>query len=412
MAEIVINDIDPIVFYTAAGGETEHTFPFPIFDEGDLVVLEINTTGIVSTIAVGVDYTVSGVGVANGGTVTYDTGVYPSGLTNGYRYAIYRDLAVARGTDFLTGGDFKASTVNRELDKIIMMIQQQELELKRSLGLQKADAEDELKFKVETAANRASKALAFNSSGDEVEAVSLTSISADLDSLFSSIASGDVIQHNGTNWVNITNAQLKTALGIKFNNYAGTTAPTVNDDSGDGYEVGSKWIDTTAENVYHCVDATAGAAVWVLGDLQASDLGSAATATLIDDDTFATATSSNTPSAESVKVLHSQIPLSSKSTAYTLVAADAGGGILHPSADTTARTFTVPANSSVAYPVNTVITIINQNGAGEVTIDITTDTMRLAGAGTTGSRTLAANGIAVLTKLATTEWIISGVGLT
>jgi hypothetical protein len=38
--------------------------------------------------------------------------------------------------------------------------------------------------------------------------------------------------------------------------------------------------------------------------------------------------------------------------------------------------------------------------------------MRLAGAGTTGSRTLAANGVATAIKLTATEWIISGVGLT
>ena len=106
-----------------------------------------------------------------------------------------------------------------------------------------------------------------------------------------------------------------------------------------------------------------------------------------------------------------QIEQNSKSAAYTLVLADAGKHILHPSADTTGRTFTIPANSSVAFPVGTAITFVNQNGAGVVTIAITTDTMRLAGAGTTGSRTLAANGIATALKLTSTEWIISGTGL-
>lgn len=106
------------------------------------------------------------------------------------------------------------------------------------------------------------------------------------------------------------------------------------------------------------------------------------------------------------------IPQNSQSTDYTLVADDSGKHILHPSADTTARTFTIPANSSVAYPVGTAITFVNQNGAGVVTIAITTDTMRLAGAGTTGSRTLAANGVATAIKITSTEWIISGVNLT
>lgn len=106
------------------------------------------------------------------------------------------------------------------------------------------------------------------------------------------------------------------------------------------------------------------------------------------------------------------VPQNSQSTAYTLVLADSGKHLLHPSADSTARTFTIPANSSVAYPIGTAITFVNQASAGVLTIAITTDTMRLAGAGTTGSRTLAANGIATCLKLTSTEWIISGTGLT
>ena len=106
------------------------------------------------------------------------------------------------------------------------------------------------------------------------------------------------------------------------------------------------------------------------------------------------------------------IPQNSQSTAYTAVLSDAGKHLLHPSADTTPRTFTIPANSSVAFPIGTALTFVNQNSAGVMTIAITTDTLRLAGAGTTGSRTLAANGIATALKITSTAWIISGVGLT
>ena len=106
------------------------------------------------------------------------------------------------------------------------------------------------------------------------------------------------------------------------------------------------------------------------------------------------------------------IPQNSQSTAYTLVLGDSGKHILHPSADTTTRTFTIPANASVAFPVGTAITFINQDSAGVLTIAITTDTMRLAGDGATGSRTLDANGVATCVKVTSTEWIISGVGLT
>jgi hypothetical protein len=105
------------------------------------------------------------------------------------------------------------------------------------------------------------------------------------------------------------------------------------------------------------------------------------------------------------------IPQNSKSADYTLVIGDAGKHIFHPTSDGTARTFTIPSNSSVAYPIGTAITFVNQNLAGVITIAITTDTMRLAGSGLTGSRTLAANGIATALKVNTTEWLISGTGL-
>lgn len=49
-----------------------------------------------------------------------------------------------------------------------------------------------------------------------------------------------------------------------------TTAPTTGDDSGDGYSVGSLWIDLTADRAYVCVDASSGAAVWLRIDNPAS----------------------------------------------------------------------------------------------------------------------------------------------
>lgn len=110
--------------------------------------------------------------------------------------------------------------------------------------------------------------------------------------------------------------------------------------------------------------------------------------------------------------LFSNIPQNSKSAAYTTVLTDGEKHIFHPAADTTARTFTIDSNANVAYPIGTAITFVNQNAAGVVTIAITSDTMRLAGAGTTGSRTLTANGIATALKITSTEWIISGTGLT
>lgn len=120
-------------------------------------------------------------------------------------------------------------------------------------------------------------------------------------------------------------------------------------------------------------------------------------------------TSGTTAASWSVQAAYANVPQNSQSAAYTTVLSDAGKHILHPTADNNARTFTIDSNASVPYPIGTSITFVNQ--INTVTIAINSDTLTLAGAGTTGSRTLAANGIATALKIASTNWIISGSGL-
>ena len=109
------------------------------------------------------------------------------------------------------------------------------------------------------------------------------------------------------------------------------------------------------------------------------------------------------------KNIYANIPQNPRSAAYTLNISDIGKHILHPVADNNARTFTIPANATVPFPVGTAVTFINE--INTVTIAITSDTLVLAGAGTTGSRSLGAMGMATALKKTTTSWIISGTGL-
>jgi hypothetical protein len=64
-----------------------------------------------------------------------------------------------------------------------------------------------------------------------------------------------------------------TDNGILYRSGAGTytqlkcntaaTDPTVNDDSDDGYTVGSQWWNTTSERMYVCIENGLGAAIWL-----------------------------------------------------------------------------------------------------------------------------------------------------
>lgn len=103
------------------------------------------------------------------------------------------------------------------------------------------------------------------------------------------------------------------------------------------------------------------------------------------------------------------IPQILRNIDYTLLLVDANYHLYHTSA--TPHIFTIPAHASVAFPLGTCIHFINGNGAGDLTIAITSDTLRLAGGVATGSRVIAANGMATAIKVASTLWYINGTGV-
>lgn len=105
------------------------------------------------------------------------------------------------------------------------------------------------------------------------------------------------------------------------------------------------------------------------------------------------------------------IPQRSVSEDTTLTLADAGYHLYHPAADTTARAWTIPANSSVAFPVGTAITFINDVGAGAITLSITSDTLVFSPSGATGTRSLPPAAVATAVKVTSTKWFISGTGV-
>lgn len=76
----------------------------------------------------------------------------------------------------------------------------------------------------------------------------------------------------------------------------------------------------------------------------------------------------------------------------------------------TANTITIPSNASIPFAIGAAFAVVNFSG-GTVTVAITTDTMFLAGTVTTGSRTIAPNGMGLFTKGGTTTWLASGPGV-
>ena len=252
-------------------------------------------------------------------------------------------------------------------------------------------------------------------------------------------ATGNVLTSNGTTWTSTAGTSLATPLAVIGNAIAGAEIRLPEDtDNGSNY-VAIKAPDNIASNATLTAPAVTDtlATIGTAQTFTAAQTFRAANAirseaastqdavviagraggtssyavTLTPAELAASRTLTLPEPGENVTLGYLNIPQNSQSAAYTLVLADAGKHIFHPSSDNNARTFTIPANSSVPYPIGTAITFINM-AAANVTIAITSDTMYLSSAGTTGSRTLAQYGSATAVKITSTSWIISGSGLT
>jgi hypothetical protein len=96
------------------------------------------------------------------------------------------------------------------------------------------------------------------------------------------------------------------------------------------------------------------------------------------------------------------LPINSPAGTYTIALTDQGGLVAVSTGGVA-----VPANATVAFPVGATVALYNNSSTSQ-SVTITTDTLRLAGTASTGSRTLAARGLATLVKVAATEWVVTG----
>ena len=169
---ITISDTEPRVQYTATSGQTSFSVPFEFFTVNDIKVF--NGTSQLSYNASpssASQYSVTGAGVSGGGSITLGGGATVNDIIT-----IYRDLAVARSTDFPTSGAFQIDSLNTELDKVIAMIQQVERDLKFS---PKAAATTSNTFNLTFPNLSANKILTVNSGGTALEFVhDITNVNA------------------------------------------------------------------------------------------------------------------------------------------------------------------------------------------------------------------------------------------
>jgi hypothetical protein len=99
-----------------------------------------------------------------------------------------------------------------------------------------------------------------------------------------------------------------------------------------------------------------------------------------------------------------KIPANPRTSAYTLVASDAGKHI-----SITTGGATIPANT---FSVGDAISIYNNSANAQTITQGSSTTLRKAGSSDTGNRTLAQYGLSTILCVGTNEFVISGSGLT
>ena len=179
---ITVEAVHRKVQYTSSGSAGPYAFSFKVLAATDIKV-SVNDTLKTVTTHYTTAYSADGTG-----SVTFTSGNEPASDT---LVTIESDQAIARTTDYSTGGDFTASSINDALDRLTINDQQIETELSRNIQLASTTkrttsgtgTSGPLVFPYDaTVSNNASKLIAFDSNGTALETttgrVSSVSVSA------------------------------------------------------------------------------------------------------------------------------------------------------------------------------------------------------------------------------------------
>lgn len=368
--------------YDGNGTADTFAYSFKIFDQSHLLVTVMNdSTGVETTLAITTQYTVTGVGDPNGGNVVLvDDGsdwIDASGdLDTGYSLTIRRVVPLTQETDIRNQGDFFPEAHEDQFDLLVMIDQQQQDEIDRSLKLNETSELSGFTFPDP----EADKAWFWNALGTAIEYRSLTVTSGTYPGNFTagldankaaSPSSKDVyiatdtqilyICFSSGTWVNLQ----KVSSGLDANKAASPT-------------VGSVYIATDNNRIYTCRSA----GVWTYS--QAVNALTAVTLALTGALTGVDATFTGYVKSARLKRTYESIAYAASITP------DASTGDYKAVGALTGNiTINSPSNAPSSGETQSLVIILEQDGTGGRTVswgakyrfnDNITDTNPLSGA--------------------------------
>ena len=263
---VPINNVPRRVVF-AASGTGPYSFTFEILAAGDIAVYKDDALLTLTT-----NYTVT---INANGTGYVTLTAAPTGAT---QIAIVGNRTIQRTTDFTTGGDFFANTVNDELDQQTIFAQQNAEGLSRALQAPQTDPTS-VNMVLPRASVRANKTLAFDTNGNPT--------------------TGEVIGDNRGNWASGTAYSKRDIVKDTSNGniYYANTAHTSSGSQPISTNVDSGKWDLLVDNASAGASATAAAASASAAATSASNASTSATNAASSASTASTQASNASTSA-------------------------------------------------------------------------------------------------------------------
>lgn len=259
---IQISNAIPRVQFVGDGITASFLFPFVVFTQQDLEVY-------LDDVLQRSEFSVSGAGSSAGGTVTFT-----APPANGVSVTLLRRLVIRRVTDFQESGDFRASTLNDELDYQTAALQDLAADIAAAIRVSPTDREASLVLP--KVADRAGKLIGFDQEGG-VQAVALMQGGAGDHGQLAGLDNDDHPQYltevRATAWLGtrtadslaegITNKYMRlagsgtsTTAARTDHHHTGTYEPTFPKNSAFNRNFGTGSNDVAAGNHTHALDLT------------------------------------------------------------------------------------------------------------------------------------------------------------
>jgi hypothetical protein len=168
MATFAISAVTRKAQATANGSTTEFSFSFSVNTEADVAVFVGTTLKTIST-----HYTVSITSSTGAGSITFTSGNTP---TNGQIVTIMSKTALARSSVYTSGGTINATSLETDFDTNMMLFQQQDERLDRTL-IAPVDDPTSIDMTLPNKDARKGKVLNFNATTGNPEVGNFTTIS-------------------------------------------------------------------------------------------------------------------------------------------------------------------------------------------------------------------------------------------